>query len=115
MLWIFNFPGIIRMSVVLLCFHVQSPGDGSCGVLVGGASQAFAQCQPLISNGSGLRLGWSLASDAKVEITFSTRDPHFYNFKHAPSSTQMCKFVCEAIAMNSSLPCMSRQLVSCLI
>lgn len=73
MLWTSNFSGILRMSVLLLCFHVQSPGDDSCGVLVGGAPQAFAQCQPLISDGSGLRLGWSLASDAKVEIAFFTR------------------------------------------
>ncbi len=54
------------MSALLLCFRVQSPGGDSCRVIVGGAPQAFAQCQPLIGDGSGLRLGWSLASDAQV-------------------------------------------------
>ena len=102
------------MSVLLLCFHVQSLGDDSCGVLVGGAPQAFAQCQPLISDGSGLRLGWSLTSDAKVKVTFLTRIPHSCKFKHAFSRTWICRFEREAIALSSSLPCLARQFKSCL-
>lgn len=37
-----------------------------CGVVVDGAPQDFAQCQALMGDASGLRMGWSLSSDAKA-------------------------------------------------
>lgn len=45
---------------------MQSPAVEQCAVVVGGSPQNYAYCQPLLRGSSNLRMGWTLASDAKV-------------------------------------------------
>ena len=72
-------------------------------MVMGGVPQNYAYCQPLLSGSSKLRMGWTLASDAKVRPWLCSLQAYTDLPCHAPPPLCSCP-ACAPWALASSNP-----------